>query len=84
MLCQFGKVLYVMVRRLPNCLIGKCLGHFRYLSVVYWFVNAFVHQWGKDFIHKNFEICIYRLFMPSFKHHKQLWQVGTCHLEKLD
>ena len=53
MLCQFGKCLYVMVRRLPNRFIGEYTGYFRSLCLVYWFVNAFVHQNVKDFILKN-------------------------------
>ena len=34
MLCQFGKLLYVMVRRLPHRIIGECSGYFRHLRVV--------------------------------------------------
>ena len=53
MLWQFGKRLYVMVRRLPNCKIGNCFGHFRRVSVVCWFVNVFILQYVEDLIHKN-------------------------------
>ena len=72
---KFGKLMHVMVRRLPNRFIGKCSGYFRCLCVVCWFVNAFVHQNVKDFIHKNSKICIYRFFWKAFNHHIQLWQV---------
>ena len=34
---QFGKHLYVMVRRLPNRFISDCSGYFRCLCMVYWF-----------------------------------------------
>ena len=80
MLCQFGKCLYVMVRRLSNRFIGECPGYFMCLCVVHWFVNAFVHQHVKDFVHKNLRniyICIYRFTWQSFNHHIQLWQVGN-------
>ena len=53
MLCQFdnlAKHQYVMVRRLPNRLIGECSGYFKSLRMVYLFVNVFVHQNVKDFI----------------------------------
>ena len=53
MLWEFGKPVYVMIKRLPNRLIDECSGNFRYLCVVYWFVNASVHQNVKDFVHKN-------------------------------
>ena len=49
-----------MVRILPNSLIHECSGYFLCLCVVYWFVNAFVHQNAIDFLHKNSKICIYR------------------------
>ena len=26
--------------------------------------------------------CIYRFILPSFNHHKQVWQFGKRHLEK--
>ena len=44
MLCQFGKLLYVMVRRLANRLIGECFWYCWFLCVVSWFVNAFLHK----------------------------------------
>ena len=62
----FGKHRYVMVRRLLDKLIDECSGYFSCLCVAYWFVNAFVHQIVKYFIHKNFKICIYRLIWQSF------------------
>ena len=77
MLCQFGKHLYVMVRRLPSSLIGECLGCFRHLCMMYLFVNVFVHQQMEDFIHKNSKIGIYRFIQQSLDHHKHLWQVGN-------
>ena len=63
MLCQFGKYLHVMVRRLPNRFIGKCYGYFKCLYVVFWFENAFVHQNVKDFVHKNSNICILQIHL---------------------
>ena len=50
---------------------------FRCLYVVYWFVNAFVHQQVKRFMHKKSKICIYKLIWQSFNHHIQLWQVDN-------
>ena len=52
-LCQFGKLLYVMVRRLPNSFLCKCLEWFRHFCMVFWFVNVFIHLQVGDFIHKN-------------------------------
>ena len=77
--CQFGKLLYVMVWGFSNRFIGECSWYFRCLCVVYWFVNAFVHQNMNDVIHKNSKICIY-----GFNYHKKLWQFGKHHLEKLE
>ena len=65
MLCQFGKHLYVMVRRLPNRFIGECSGYFRHLYMVNSFVNAFVHQNVEDFIHKLHKYA----FTDSFGNH---------------
>ena len=50
---QFGKLLYVMVRRLPERFTGECSQYFRCLCVLYRFVNAFVHQNMKGFVHKH-------------------------------
>ena len=74
---QFGKLLYVMVRRLPNRFISERSGYFRFLCVVYCFVISFVHQNVKDFIHKNLTICIYKFINQSFNYHTQLWQIGN-------
>ena len=41
-LWQFGRGLYVMVKRLSNRLIGEGSGDFRCLCLMYWLVNAFV------------------------------------------
>ena len=49
-ICQFGKCLYVMVRRLPNSLVGECSGCFRHLCM---FMNAFVHHSGNFFYWKS-------------------------------
>ena len=61
MLCEFdfGKLLYVIVRRLKNRFIGEYSGYFRCLCVVYWFVNAFGHQNVNDLVRKNSKIYIY-------------------------
>ena len=48
----FSKLLYVIARRLPNRFTGGYSGYFRYLFVVYWFVNAFAHQNVKDLFTK--------------------------------
>ena len=78
---QFGKHLYVMVRRLSNRFIGESSGYFRCLCVVYLFLNAFVHQNMKDFINKYSKI--YRFIWQQLT--ILLWQVGNTdrwHLEK--
>ena len=75
MLCQFGKLLYMIVRRLQNRFTGEFSGYFRCLFVVYWFVNAFGHQNVNDFV--NTKICIYRFFWQSFYHRIQLCEVGN-------
>ena len=60
MLYQFGKLPCVMVTRLTKRSRGEYSGYFRCLCVVYWFMNAFVHQNWKDFVHKNSKSPIYR------------------------
>ena len=51
MLCQFGKPLYVIVRKLPNCFVAKCSGYFKSLYMVDRFMNVFKQM--EDFIHKT-------------------------------
>ena len=51
---HFGNCLYVMVWRLLNRIIGEYSGHFRRLCVLSLFVNAFVHQNVKDYIHNKY------------------------------
>ena len=60
---QFCKYLYVMVRRLPKRFTGECYVYFRYLCVVYWFVNVYLYikMWNVSFI-KTSKICIYDSF----------------------
>ena len=72
------KLLYAMVWKTSKLVnIGEYSGHFMCLCVVYWFVNSFVHQNMKDFVHniKNYE------FTNSFDNHLtitlQLWQFGN-------
>ena len=85
---QFGKRLYVMVRRLPNRFIGKCSGYFRCLYLVYWFVTEFVNQNGKDLVHKIF-YNIYLLCTSQTEHHAKQnicsvwWFIWPCQMEHL-
>ena len=79
---QFGKLLYVMVRRSPNNFVDECLWYFKFLCVVYMDVNTFTHKLVKELIHKTQK--------TFWNHHKPsqtafvICQCGKCHLEKKD
>ena len=72
MICQFGKHLYVTVRRLPNMFTGGSSG---YLGVCLWCISLWMHLWKISFI----KIQKY-VFTDSFG--KQLWQLGETSFRK--